>query len=95
MVGLAGGFKSSSDFLNILNIPQSQAWKNSFFLSNGWEAAGSEKFLNFGKVKIEEIKFHRSKNVIYVNNVDIEKILISDKFAYGKNKEICKILHWI
>ena len=38
-------------------------------------------------VKIEKIKFHNSKEVIQVSDVDIEKILISDEFAYGKNKE--------
>ena len=39
-------------------------------------------------VKIEKKKeFHCSKMVIYVNNLDVKKLLVSDKFAYGKNKE--------
>ena len=33
------------------------------------------------------MKFYYFKKVIYVNNVDIEKILISDKFTYDKSKE--------
>ena len=39
-------------------------------------------------VKIEKKKeFHCSKMVINVNNLDVKKLLVSDKFAYGKNKE--------
>lgn len=39
-------------------------------------------------VKIEKKKeFHCSKMVIDVNNLDVKKLLVSDKFAYGKNKE--------
>ena len=39
------------------------------------------------KITLQKMKFYYFKKVIYVNNVDIEKILISDKFAYDKSKE--------
>ena len=39
------------------------------------------------KITLQKMKFYYSKKAIYVNNVDIEKLLISDKFAYDKSKE--------
>ena len=33
------------------------------------------------------MKFHRSKEVINVSDIDIEKTLVSKEFAYGENKE--------
>ena len=47
----------------------------------------TKEFLKFGDVKIEEKKFHCSKKVIDVRDVDIEKIVVSHKLAYGRNKE--------
>ena len=47
----------------------------------------TKEFLKFGVVKIEKIEFYCSEMAIDVNNVDVEKILVSNKFPYGKNKE--------
>ena len=45
----------------------------------------TKEFLKFGVVKIEKIEFYCSKMAIDVNNVDVEQILVSNKFPYGKN----------
>lgn len=43
--------------------------------------------LKFGDVEIEKKKFHSSKKIINIHEVYIEKILLSNEFAYAKNKE--------
>ena len=47
----------------------------------------ANEFLKFNDFKIEEIMFYCFKKAVMVNNVNVEKILISNEFAYGKNKE--------
>ena len=47
----------------------------------------TNEFLKFDDFKIEKIMFYCFKKAIMVNNVKVEKILISNEFAYGKNKE--------
>ena len=42
----------------------------------------SEKTLKAGNIEINKKKFHASKQTIYFNLVDINKIVISDKFKH-------------
>ena len=44
-----------------------------------------EETLKFGHVKINEKKFHAFKEAITLNLVDIDKIVISDKFKHNYN----------
>ena len=44
------------------------------------------KQLKYSDVEIDK-KFHCSKKAFNVNKVDLKKILTSNQFAYGKNKE--------
>ena len=46
----------------------------------------SKDFLKFGDIEIEKQKAHYSESSVSINYVDIEKLLISDKFSYGKKK---------
>ena len=46
-----------------------------------------EQFLKFGDIKIEKKKFHSSKKSVNVNKVYIEKTLVSNELAYGKNRK--------
>ena len=39
--------------------------------------------LTAGNIEIEKRTFHYSKYLINVNNVDIDKIIISDKISFG------------
>ena len=43
----------------------------------------SEKTLKFGDVEVNKKEFHASKQPIALNLVDIDKIVISDKFQHG------------
>ena len=42
------------------------------------------KILTFGVTEIEECKFHQYKNPILINNIDINKTVLSNKFTFGK-----------
>ena len=44
----------------------------------------SIEFLKFGNIEIEKQKFHSSRNPVTTDDMDINKILISDRFARGK-----------
>lgn len=45
----------------------------------------NKEFLKFGDIEIEKQKFYYFQNPININNVDITKIVISNKFSLGKN----------
>ena len=47
----------------------------------------ANEFLRFGHVEIEKREFCSSKKEIDVRDVDIDKILVSNEFAYRRNKE--------
>lgn len=47
----------------------------------------AREFLKFDDVEIEKMTFHKSKETIFLIDVDIKKILISDEFTRSKNKE--------
>ena len=40
--------------------------------------------IKFDDTQIEEYLFHQHKNALSMNNVDINKIIISNKFPFGK-----------
>ena len=46
-----------------------------------------EEFLKFGDIKSVKKEFYCSEELTDANDVDIEKILVLDQFAYNKNKE--------
>ena len=43
----------------------------------------------FGDIEIEKRKFHRHKNLILINDVDIDKIYLSNKVSCKK------VLSWL
>ena len=45
----------------------------------------NKALLKFGNIEIEKRKFDSSKNPADINNVDINKIVISNKFFLCKN----------
>lgn len=47
----------------------------------------AREFLKFDDVEIGKMTFHKSKEIIFLIDVDIKKILISDEFTRSKNKE--------
>ena len=56
----------------------------------------TNEFLNFDDFKIEKIMFYCFRKAIMVNNVNVEKILISNEFAHGKKqRNKWKIFHQI
>ena len=45
-----------------------------------------KEMLPFGEIEIENNKFYRSKNPIFIDIIDIEKVLVSNKvFLVKKN----------
>ena len=62
------------------NYELKQTWK--FFESiykNG------KKFTKFGDIEIKKKKFHQHKSPLLANNIDINKIVASNKVFFGKN----------
>ena len=48
----------------------------------------TRELLKFGDVQIEEIRVLLLQKANYVNNVEVEKMIVSNEFVYDKNKEI-------
>ena len=46
-----------------------------------------KKIWTFGDIEIEKHKFYRNKTLIFLKNVDIEKVLISKKISFDENYE--------
>ena len=42
-----------------------------------------KEILTFGNIEIEKSKFYRSKTPIFLKDVDIEKVLVSNKISFG------------
>ena len=42
------------------------------------------KNINFDGADVEEYKFYQDKCTILINNIDINKIVVSNKFSFGK-----------
>ena len=43
-----------------------------------------KKIIKFDDTEIEEYEFHQYKRVISINNIDINEIVVSNKFPFGK-----------
>ena len=41
--------------------------------------------IKLGHIEIEKQKFHQHKRTISINNIDINKIAVSNKVSFGKN----------
>ena len=46
-----------------------------------------------GDIEIEKQKFHQYKRPISITNIDINKIIVSNKISFGKKS--FKIFHWL
>ena len=44
-----------------------------------------KKIIKFDETEIEKYKLHKNKNPILINNIDINKIAVSNKVSFGKN----------
>ena len=42
-----------------------------------------KKFIKFDDTEIEEFEFHQYKSPISINDLDINKIIVSNKFPFG------------
>ena len=42
------------------------------------------EILTFGDIEIEKNKFYRHKSPIFLKDVDIEKVLVSNKISFGE-----------
>ena len=40
--------------------------------------------IKFGDIEIQNQKFHQHKGPILINNIDINKILVSNKVSFGE-----------
>ena len=43
-----------------------------------------KKIIKFDDTEIEEFEFHQHKSPILINDIDIDKIVVSDKLPFGK-----------
>ena len=43
-----------------------------------------KEILKFGNIEIEKNKFYHHKSLIFLKNVDIEKVLVSNKISLGE-----------
>ena len=43
-----------------------------------------KKVITFDGTEIEEYKFHQHKSPILINTIDVNKIVVSNKFPFGK-----------
>ena len=44
-----------------------------------------KKMINFDDTEIKKYKFHQNKSPISINDKDIKKIVVSNKFPFGKS----------
>ena len=44
-----------------------------------------KNIIKFDDTKIEMYKFHQQKSLIFIDNIDINKIVVSNKVSFGKN----------
>ena len=45
-----------------------------------------KEILTFRDIEIEKNKFYRNKISIFLKDVDIEKVLVSNKISFGEKK---------
>ena len=48
----------------------------------------SEKNINFDDKKIEKSEFYKNKKVFQIDDIDVNKILVSKKEPYGTKKTL-------
>ena len=46
----------------------------------------NEKIIKFHDTEIEEYKFHEYKRLISINDIDINKIIVSNKFPFDQKR---------
>ena len=51
-----------------------------------------KKVIKFNDTVIEKYKFHQHKNHILINNIDNNKIVVSNQISFGTN--FFKIFYW-
>ena len=44
-----------------------------------------EKIIKLGDIEIQKQKFHQHEGPISIKNIDINKIVVSNKVSFGKN----------
>ena len=52
----------------------------------------SKEIITFGDMKIENNRFYSHKISTFLKDVDIEKVLLSNKISFGKEKAINTLL---
>ena len=45
-----------------------------------------KEILTFNNIQIEKSKFYRHKTPIFLEDVDIQKVLVSSKISFGEKK---------
>ena len=45
-----------------------------------------EKTITFGDIKIKKQKFHQHKRPTSIDNIDVDKIVVSKKVSFDKNR---------
>ena len=45
----------------------------------------SEKILKFDNIRLDKIEFHKSKQLLNLNLVNVDQIVVSDKFKHSGN----------
>ena len=43
-----------------------------------------KRIIKFDETKIEEYKFHQSISPVSINDIDINKMVVSNKLSFGK-----------
>ena len=49
------------------------------------------KILMFGDIEIEKDNFYRNKSTVFLEDVDIEKVLVPNKISFGEKNYKCFI----
>ena len=44
-----------------------------------------QKIIKFDDTEIEKYKFHQYKSPVSIDNIDVNKIVVSNKISFGKN----------
>ena len=50
-----------------------------------------ETIIKFGDIEIKKQKFHQNKRPISIKNIDINKMVLSIKVSFGKER----LFHWL
>ena len=50
------------------------------------------KIITFDDTEIEEHKFHQYKSPVLINDIDINKIVVSNRFSFSKHNLVTKMM---